>query len=129
MSADVEGWHVVPKIQIDVVLFALVECLLLVHTGSGNHEELVLQDANGVTVATEFEFVSCNAIENLVSGVDNFEALFERGGVLGNVTAANQKQPIRLGLHVLEVVLEFVGNIDSALVQGLFQYIVHVDHF
>jgi len=41
MAAYVQFWHVVPKIEVDVVLFALIVSLILVHTGACYDQELV----------------------------------------------------------------------------------------
>ena len=46
MSAYVQRWHVVPQVQIDVVLLAALESVVSVNAGTGDNQELILEDAD-----------------------------------------------------------------------------------
>jgi len=128
VSANIERGHVVPDVQVTVILLALVEGLILVNAGTSDNQELVLEHADCVPVASEFQVVPGNAVEDLLTVVDDFVALVERRRILGDVSSSDEKQAIRLSLDVLEVVLELVWNVHTSLDQRLLGHIVSVNH-
>lgn len=129
VPSHVEGRHIVPKIKINVVLLTLAEGFVLVDAGACHNQELVLKDADGMTVAAVLELVLRDAVEHLFTVVNDLVAALERGSVASDVASSDQEQSVGLSLHILEVVLELVRDVDSALNQGLLCDVVGVHHF
>jgi hypothetical protein len=124
----VERRHVVPEIQINVVLLAPIVCLVSLDTGPGHDEELIFQAADRVPVATILELIARDAVKHWLARVDQFEALLEGWLVPVDVTTTDQEEAVRLSLAVLEVVLELVLNVDSPFHDGLVMHEEGVTH-
>lgn len=50
VPANIQSGHIVPEIEVDVVLFAFIVCLVQVHSWASHYKELVFQDANRVSM-------------------------------------------------------------------------------
>jgi hypothetical protein len=42
MPANIQRWHVVPQVQVNVVLLAALESLVCVNAGTGDNQKLIL---------------------------------------------------------------------------------------
>ena len=77
VSADVHVWDFEPEIEVDVVLLASLEGLVILTPGAGHDEELVVEAANGVSVASILHIIHAEAVEDVGVVINDLEALLE----------------------------------------------------
>ena len=129
MSAYVQRWHVVPQVQIDVVLLAALESVVSVNAGTGDNQELILEDADWVSMAPILELVAGDAIKNLFSIVHDLETLFEGNWDFSDVASTNKEEPVWFSLNILEVVLKLIWDVNTTLWNRIRKHVVSVNHF
>ena len=127
MSADVEVGDFEPEIKVDVVLFAALETLVILTPRPSHDQELVVEAAKGVAVASVLHVIHAEAIEDIRAVVDDLEALLETGGLPLNITASNEEDLVAWRLDVSEVVLETLLHVDGAAEDLLLHHVVLVD--
>ena len=63
MSSNIQIRNFKPKIKVNIVLFTSLIGSIIFATGAGYYEELVVEAADGMSMAGIFEFIHRNAIE------------------------------------------------------------------
>lgn len=127
VAADVQVGDFKPEIEIDVILLAALEGLVFFAARSSHDQELVIEAANGVTVARVLHIVHEDAVEHVGVVLHDLIALFERGGLALNVATTDEEELVGRSLHVGEVVLEVLRDVDGAAEHLLLCQIVLVD--
>jgi hypothetical protein len=78
VASLVELRHIIPQVEVDVVLLTLVVSLVLVHARPSDDQELILHHANRMAVSTELEFVPRDTVHALTFPVvDDLVALLQ----------------------------------------------------
>jgi len=105
VTSYVQVWDLKPQIEVDVVLLASLEGLVVLAAGAGDDEELVVEAADRVAVARVLHVIHAEAIEHVRVVVHDLEALLEGGGLSLDITAANKEDLVAGRLDVGEDVL------------------------
>lgn len=77
MSSNVKIWDLEPEIKIDVVLLTSLESFIIFATRASYDEELVVEAANGVSVASILHIIHAEAVEDVGVVINDLEALLE----------------------------------------------------
>ena len=91
MAAYVQVGDLEPEIEIDVVLLAALESLVFFAARSSYDQELVIEAANRMTMASVLHIVHEDAVEHVSVVFDDLVALLERGRLALNVTTADEE--------------------------------------
>lgn len=126
MAAYVQVGDLEPEIEIDVVLLAALESLVFFAARSSYDQELVIEAANRVTMASVLHIVHKDAVEHVSVVFDNLVALLERGRLALNVATADEEELVGWSLHISEIVLEVLRDVDRAAEHLLLSQIVLV---
>ena len=111
MAADVQVGNFKPQIEINVVLLASFEGIIVFAARASNNLELVVEAAHGVTMAGVLHVVHAEAIKIVRVVIDNLETLFKRGRLPLDISASDQENLIARSLYVGEVVLKSCLNV------------------
>jgi len=112
VTSNVQVGDFKPQIEVDVVLLAPLEGLIVLAARAGDDEELVVEAADRVAVAGVLHVIHAEAVEQVCVVVHDLEALLEGGWLSLDVTAANKEDLVAGRLDVGEVVLEGRLHVD-----------------
>lgn len=126
VAAHVQVGDLEPQVQVDVVLLAALEGLVVFAPGASHDEELVVEAADCVAVAPVLHVVHRQTVEHIRFVVDDLEALLQRGRFALDVSAAHDKKLVRRRLDVREVVLERLLHVHLSPIDHFLRQVVLV---
>ena len=127
VSTDVEIGDLEPQIKINVILLRTLVRFIIFATRTSDDQELVVQTAHRVAMASILHIVHAQAVKGIGSVVDDLEALLEGGGLSLDIASADQEDLVARGLHIGEVVLEGLLNVHLAAEDLFLGDVVFVD--
>lgn len=117
VPANVELRYFEPQVQVDVVLFAPLECLVILKATPRDNQKFVVHGRHRMPMPLILHLIHFEAIERVRVVVYDLVALGEarRQRVQLNVASAHQKHSFVISLHIGKIVLEGLGNVHFEL--------------
>ena len=127
MTADVEVGDLKPQVKVDVVLLAALEGFIFLASRASDDQEFVVKAADTVAVAGILHIIHRDAIEDARACLDDLEALLESGRLTLDVSTTDEEELVGRCLHIGEVVLEVLLDVDGATEHLLLNQVVLVN--